>query len=62
YGVKVGGVPPFGIIFDIPTYFDESILEQDEVAFSAGKDNYTIVLKSADLEKILNGKKGVWSK
>ncbi|MCA9386862.1 aspartate--tRNA ligase [Candidatus Dojkabacteria bacterium] len=62
FGVRVGGVPPFGIIFDIPTYFDESILNSDEVAFSAGKDSISIYLSSKDLEKALKGKLGLWSK
>lgn len=32
----IGSVPPLGILWSIPVYMDKSILENEEVVFSAG--------------------------
>ncbi len=54
YGVKIGGVPPFGMLFEMPIYMDESILENENVAFNAGLQTCSITMKSKDLKRILN--------
>ena len=32
-GVKSGGVPPFGNLFNIPVYVDQSLLENEKIIF-----------------------------
>jgi nondiscriminating aspartyl-tRNA synthetase len=49
YGLLVGGIPPFGFLLDIPTYFDESILLCKEVIFSSGLTTESIRMATKDL-------------
>lgn len=53
-GVQVGGVPPFGGLFNLPTYVDPQVLANDEIIFNAGDRAFTIAMKSADWQKIVN--------
>ena len=50
-GVEVGAVPPLGNLFNIPVYFDKSVLETEYACFSAGSHYKSIKLKSEDLKK-----------
>ena len=52
-GCTVGSVPPFGKLFDIPMYMDESILKKDFIVFSAGTHNDSIQMKAQDYYEIL---------
>ena len=48
-GLTPGCVPPFGRpIFDIPLYVDQSIADNDEIAFSAGQHTRSIQMKTVD--------------
>lgn len=48
-GLTPGCVPPFGHpIFDIPLYVDRSIVDNDEIAFSAGLHTASIRMRTAD--------------
>ncbi|MFT4260800.1 MAG: YbaK/EbsC family protein [Candidatus Woesearchaeota archaeon] len=44
----IGSVPPFGILFDIDVYVDESLFDEEYIFFSAGTHNDSIKLKSND--------------
>ncbi len=46
-GVKPGGVPPFGNLFNIEVVCDSKLLEADKIIFNAGR-NYSIGMKSQD--------------
>lgn len=48
FGVKVGGVPPFGSILGIKHFIDSSVKDSDKVAFSAGDSKVTIVMSTSD--------------
>ncbi|MGV8172288.1 MAG: aminoacyl-tRNA deacylase [Candidatus Woesearchaeota archaeon] len=52
-GCTVGSVPPFGILFNIPMYMDESILRKDFIVFSAGTHNDSIQMNAQDYNNIL---------
>ena len=43
-GYMRGGCSPVGMKKQFPTYIDESILKVDEVAFSAGKRGYQMIV------------------
>lgn len=45
----VGSVPPFGILWNIDVFVDESILKKEEVVFSAGTLEDSIFIKPQDL-------------
>jgi Ala-tRNA(Pro) deacylase len=55
-GCTVGSVPPFGKLFNIPMYMDESILKKDFIIFSAGTHNDSIKMKAQDYYEILEPK------
>ena len=55
-GCTVGSVPPFGKLFNISMYIDESILKKDFIVFSAGTHNDSIQMKVADYLTILEPK------
>ena len=55
-GVLPGGVPPFGILFDIPVFCDESVLENEKIVFNAGDRRFSIGVYSKDYRDIVSPK------
>lgn len=55
-GVLIGGVPPFGSFFNIKTYLDELVLNNEKIIFNCGDRSVSIALKSADYIKLENPK------
>ena len=58
-GLEIGSIPPWGSIFNLPTYLDTSLSLQETVAFNAGDLCKSIIMKYSDyllLEKPLLGK------
>ena len=49
-----GGCSPVGMKKQFPTYIDESILKVDEVAFSAGKSGYQMIVNVQQILTYLN--------
>lgn len=47
-GVQVGGVPPFGSLFNIPTFVDPLVLKNDHIVFNAGDRRVSIGISSKD--------------
>ena len=45
---EVGAEPPFGSVFDIPTYVDETLCEHDQIVFRAGTHEKTIQMSCED--------------
>ena len=46
---KVGGIPPFGNILNLKTYFDKSLNDLIEVNFNAGLKTHSINMKRESL-------------
>ena len=57
-GYMRGGCSPVGMKKQFPTYMDESILNVDEVAFSAGKRGFQMIVRVQDILAYLNVEKG----
>ncbi len=55
-GFAIGGVPPIGHVQKIETYLDEDFLQYETVWAAAGTPNAIFELKSADLQKMTDGK------
>lgn len=55
YGVIVGGVPPLGQVFDIPSYYDETIFEEEKSSFNAGTQENSVTMQSEDFKKVVEG-------
>lgn len=48
----VGSVPPFASLWDIESYMDKTVLDIDEIVFSAGTLEDSIFITPQDLSKI----------
>ncbi len=62
FGIIVGGVPPFGQLLNLETFFDESIQDNEWVAFSCGLQTESIIMKANDLLRIVEPKFGRFTK
>jgi nondiscriminating aspartyl-tRNA synthetase len=49
FGLVTGGVPPFGMLINLETYFDEAIQQEPRAAFNCGMPTESIVMKTKDL-------------
>jgi len=52
-GVLPGGVPPFGNLFDLEVYVDESIFESEKIIFNAGDKRVSIGMFSEDYKTLV---------
>lgn len=50
-GLSIGSVPPFGNLWNIPMYVEESLLKEEYMVFSAGSHYDSIRLKVKDYLK-----------
>jgi Ala-tRNA(Pro) deacylase len=50
---ETGAMPPFGNLYDVPVYVDETLTEQREIAFNAGSHYELIRMKYADFEQLV---------
>lgn len=53
---EVGAMPPFGNLYGIPVFVDESLTRDKEIAFNAGSHHELIKMAYADYERIVNPK------
>ncbi|AFT68537.1 hypothetical protein B5T_00250 [Alloalcanivorax dieselolei B5] len=49
---EVGGEPPFGTLYDMRVFIDESLLKQDWLAFNAGSHTEVIKMGMGDFLKL----------
>ena len=52
----IGAMPPFGNLYGLPTYVDQSLAEQDYIVFEAGTHTDAIRMSYRDYEKIVKPK------
>ncbi len=54
-GVKVGGIPPFGNLFDeaIPVYVSSKVLDNEEIEFNAGDRSISIRMNPKDWQELV---------
>lgn len=62
FGVIVGGVPPFGALFNLETYYDEKICKEKKAAFNCGLPTESIVLNTEDLLRVIQPKLKTFAK
>jgi Ala-tRNA(Pro) deacylase len=55
-GCETGAMPPFGNLFDMPVFVDESLTEDTEIAFNAGSHNELMRLSYEDFERLVKPK------
>jgi len=49
---ELGAMPPFGNLYGIPVYLDDSLLDDDMIAFNAGTHRDVIHMRIADYRKL----------
>lgn len=52
----IGAMPPFGNLYDLPTYVDKHLSEQDYIVFEAGTHTEAIKINYRDYKKIVKPK------
>jgi len=52
-GCEVGAMPPFGNLYGLDVYVDESLREDEEIAFNAGSHTELVRLAYADFERLV---------
>jgi Ala-tRNA(Pro) deacylase len=52
-GVEFGGVPPFGNLFGLPVYMDETLGKNEEIIFNCGDRRASIAIAYSDYEKLV---------
>lgn len=62
FGLIVGGVPPFGHLLNIETFYDEGIPLCERSAFNCGMPTESIIMNSKDLISLVQPKIGKFSK
>jgi Ala-tRNA(Pro) deacylase len=50
---ETGAMPPFGNLYGIPVYVDESLTEDDEIAFNAGSHHELIRMTYTDFDRLV---------
>ena len=53
---KPGAMPPFGNIFNLPTYCDTTVSRNQEIEFNAGSHDETIRMRFDDYKQLVNPK------
>ena len=62
FGLIIGGVPPFGQLLNLETFFDEQISSYEKIAFNCGLVTESIVMKAKDLLAIVQPEVGSFAK
>lgn len=62
YGVRVGGVPPFGKFMGMKVLVDEGVNRAKNVTFSAGESTISVTMGKDNFLECLDGEVGVWGK
>lgn len=56
-GCEVGAMPPFGNLYAMKVYVDETLAEDEEIAFNAGTHSQLIRMSYVDFERLVKPKK-----
>ena len=55
-GIKPGGVPPFGNLFNLPVYADKCVFNREKIIFIAGDKSISIGMYSEDYKNLVKPK------
>ncbi len=58
---EVGAMPPFGTMYQVPCYVDESLRGKDHIYFNAGNHQECIQVSTSDFLRVLNAFMGDFS-
>ncbi|MDX1388250.1 MAG: YbaK/EbsC family protein [Acidobacteriota bacterium] len=52
-GCELGAMPPFGNLYDMRVFVDETLAEDDEIAFNAGSHTELVRMAYKDFERLV---------
>lgn len=52
----IGAMPPFGNLYGMPVYVDESLTKDKDIAFNAGSHDELLQVSYADFERLVKPK------
>jgi len=52
-GVVPGGVPPFGNLWSLPVYCDQTLFDNEEIIFNAGDRSVSIAIRSDEYRSVV---------
>lgn len=55
-GVRVGGVPPFGNLFNLEVITDPKLFENEKIVFNAGDRSFSVAMTSTDFKRLVSPK------
>jgi Ala-tRNA(Pro) deacylase len=53
---ELGAMPPFGALYNLPEYVDESLAKDKEVVFNAGTHHDAVRMSFQDFQRLANAK------
>ena len=53
-GIQIGGVPPFGNLFNFEVVADPKLFKNKKIIFNAGDRCFSVAMKSEDYKKLVN--------
>ncbi len=62
FGLIIGGVPPFGPLLNLETFFDNSLQNLEQVAFNCGMPTESLIMKGKDLITLVQPQFGSFCK
>lgn len=60
-GLQPGSIPPFGSLFNLPTWCDERLSNQEVINFNAGDHSISISMKYSDYQSVEKPKRGAFA-
>ena len=60
-GLKPGSIPPFGSLFDLPTYCDELLRDEPVINFNAGDHSISVTMTYEDFIRVEQPEIGVFA-
>ena len=55
-GVKIGGVPPLGNLFNLEVIVDPSLFKHEKIIFNAGDRSFSVAMLSDDYRRLVDPK------
>jgi prolyl-tRNA editing enzyme YbaK/EbsC (Cys-tRNA(Pro) deacylase) len=53
-GIKLGGLPPFGNLFNLNVYADPKVFNNEVIVFNAGDKRVSLAMKSSDYQELVH--------
>jgi Ala-tRNA(Pro) deacylase len=53
---EAGAMPPFGNLYNMPVWVDQSLLRDEDIVFNAGTHTQTVKMKYADFSRLVQPK------